>query len=401
MSSQSNTNNMPMADSSTTPLPNKQPKQVPPKDLENNDSADTNLFNPNAEPIDILYEWDEELIKRNYVLKKPFILRGTQHMWPASQWSFDYLRDNYGSFKSSAVSCWRREKTSSSYFMQNILNETNMTFQQFFDEHFDKGHAEWAIKEDGDFFEEHPALKDAVPFAQVYAGANPLEASIKTPHLWIGPKNNVTGLHADLYEWNMNFQIQGRKLWKFYSPVDEPYLYMQTKVALAGGHYSHMDVFRPDMDKYPLFVHATEYQCIVEPGDIVYIPYRWWHAVYSLDTTLGVNFIVGDNIRVWSTYLEFARLAFMSGDFLWMLAKIPHFSAELWLVVQKLLLSKEGLAALSFVAVVGHLLLAGGNVHPIHVILLAVGMVSLVGSRVASSCGGVMRPAASGLKNSD
>ena len=47
-----------------------------------------------------------------------------------------------------------------------------------------------------------------------------------------------------------------------------------------------------DLERYPLYrvAERQRMELILEPGDALYIPALWWHAVESLDTTVSVNF---------------------------------------------------------------------------------------------------------------
>ena len=42
---------------------------------------------------------------------------------------------------------------------------------------------------------------------------------------------------------------------------------------------------------YPYFWEnaPTRYACVLEPGDLLYIPKHWWHHVRSLETAASVN----------------------------------------------------------------------------------------------------------------
>ena len=52
-----------------------------------------------------------------------------------------------------------------------------------------------------------------------------------------------------------------------------------------------VDLAAPDLARFPRFAAAatTALETTLEPGDAIYIPYCWWHAVQSLDS---VNVLV-------------------------------------------------------------------------------------------------------------
>ena len=42
--------------------------------------------------------------------------------------------------------------------------------------------------------------------------------------------------------------------------------------------------------EYPnLLQIPTIYETVLYPGDVLFIPAKWWHAVRSLDTSISVN----------------------------------------------------------------------------------------------------------------
>lgn len=51
-----------------------------------------------------------------------------------------------------------------------------------------------------------------------------------------------------------------------------------------------VDVEAPDLSKFADFAKATYVECILEPGDMLYIPPRYWHYVRSLEISLSVSF---------------------------------------------------------------------------------------------------------------
>lgn len=54
-------------------------------------------------------------------------------------------------------------------------------------------------------------------------------------------------------------------------------------------HMSAMRVFPPDLTVYPLFASAVYAEVLLEPGDMLYIPCRWWHWVTSYDRNIALS----------------------------------------------------------------------------------------------------------------
>lgn len=51
-----------------------------------------------------------------------------------------------------------------------------------------------------------------------------------------------------------------------------------------------MELHSVDRDRFPLYQKATPFKCIVEPGDLLYIPAYWWHSLLTLQTSISVNY---------------------------------------------------------------------------------------------------------------
>jgi ribosomal protein L16 Arg81 hydroxylase len=51
-----------------------------------------------------------------------------------------------------------------------------------------------------------------------------------------------------------------------------------------------VDVDVPDTEQFPLFASLDHWDCILEPGDMLFIPPKWWHYVKSLTVSFSVSF---------------------------------------------------------------------------------------------------------------
>ena len=106
------------------------------------------------------------------------------------------------------------------------------------------------------------------------------------PRFWLGPAGTVTPLHCD-YDDNLFAQIWGSKRIILAPPHHDAFLYPNEANAILFG--SPFDPEAPDFDKYPLARQATMIECIVHPGDMLYVPAGWYHQVRALTFSLSSN----------------------------------------------------------------------------------------------------------------
>jgi len=106
------------------------------------------------------------------------------------------------------------------------------------------------------------------------------------PRFWLGPAGTVTPLHCD-YDDNIFAQVWGRKRITLVPPHHEDFLYVREANPVLFG--SPFDPESPDFERFPLARQALPVECIVEPGELLYVPAGWYHQVRSLSFSLSVN----------------------------------------------------------------------------------------------------------------
>lgn len=114
--------------------------------------------------------------------------------------------------------------------------------------------------------------------------AAPLVDPSVVPRLWLGNAIRVA-THYDLME-NVGVVIAGRRRFTLFPPDQIANLYMgPLELTPAGTPISLVDPAAPDLQRFPRFVEAMAVAetALLEPGDAIYIPFHWWHAVDSLD----------------------------------------------------------------------------------------------------------------------
>jgi len=80
-------------------------------------------------------------------------------------------------------------------------------------------------------------------------------------------------------------QIYGRKKFVIFSPEQKPYLYLQPN----SRNHSQVNVENPDLQKFPLYAKATPTTFVLEAGELLFVPSRWWHATKILTPSISVS----------------------------------------------------------------------------------------------------------------
>jgi len=106
------------------------------------------------------------------------------------------------------------------------------------------------------------------------------------PRFWLGPAGTVTPLHCD-YDDNIFAQVWGRKRITLVPPHHEEFLYVREANPVLFG--SPFDPESPDFERFPLARQALPVECIVEAGELLYVPAGWYHQVRSLGFSQSVN----------------------------------------------------------------------------------------------------------------
>ncbi|MCP4380580.1 MAG: hypothetical protein GY798_04030 [Hyphomicrobiales bacterium] len=90
--------------------------------------------------------------------------------------------------------------------------------------------------------------------------------------------------------YNIFINIAGRKKWTIIPPEDTYFMY---PLISSSGAYFTSSTHSPRQDtlpRFPLYPYATRFEVVLEPGDILFNPPWWWHAVENLtDETVAVS----------------------------------------------------------------------------------------------------------------
>jgi hypothetical protein len=112
----------------------------------------------------------------------------------------------------------------------------------------------------------------------------PLLDSRHTPRAWMSNRSMVAA-HFDNYQ-NIAGVVSGSRRFTVFPPEQVRNLYVGPLLKTPGGSpISVVDLRAPDFEKFPKFREAlaSAQEATLTPGDAIYIPILWWHAVESLE----------------------------------------------------------------------------------------------------------------------
>ena len=137
-----------------------------------------------------------------------------------------------------------------------------------------------------------------------------------------GPGGNFPILHWDgMSTHAFLMQIAGIKQYWVWPPSDSEYMYPVDAPNMS----PIRDIEHPDLDRYPLFARARATTFTLHPGELLFVPSRWWHTarILSPSITVSTNVLNESN---WENFTEDMQRHSGAAS---RLVKSIYFSAEL------------------------------------------------------------------------
>ena len=100
-------------------------------------------------------------------------------------------------------------------------------------------------------------------------------------------------MHYDTQE-NYHWCLYGTKYFLLFSPDDHKHLYLNEASECEGSTTTPNYILEKkfDYEKYPLLKNIKPYFAAVRKNELLYIPDRWVHHVYTFNNTYCKNFWV-------------------------------------------------------------------------------------------------------------
>ncbi|XP_014364901.2 bifunctional peptidase and arginyl-hydroxylase JMJD5 [Papilio machaon] len=230
--------------------------------------------------IDVLNCPSMETFFRDYILKeRPAILENCINHWPAlEKWKDQNYFIKLAGLRTVAIEL-------GSDYTKSEWTQKLMTLEEFIKNYMFNTDGPVGYLAQYQLFDHIPELKLDItePEYCCFSDTNePVDIMA-----WYGPKGTLSPLHYDAKR-NLLAQVIGKKHMFLFSPNDTDYLYPHDSQLLH--NTAQVDPRKPDLEKYPKYKEVKPYYCTLSPGQMLFIPPKWWHCVESLSISFSVSF---------------------------------------------------------------------------------------------------------------
>lgn len=211
---------------------------------------------------------------------RPAVITGAIDHWPAmKRWSLDYFKERWGSRRLPVHVVQGRDMV----LDERIgVHRRDLTVSELIDAlHARDGETRYRLR--AQTLDDFPGIAGDVEIPSYCRGALDLRLNS-----WIAGADALTPMHWDMPQ-NLMAQVVGTKRFVLFPPSETGRLYPYPMFS-ATAQFSQVNPDRPDFERFPRYRHARPMECTLGPGDMLFIPSRWWHYVESPTVTISVNF---------------------------------------------------------------------------------------------------------------
>ncbi|XP_059199492.1 tRNA wybutosine-synthesizing protein 5 isoform X3 [Centropristis striata] len=231
------------------------------------------------EAVPIFTEVNKDVFLREiYPERRPAVLRGVCLGPCLQKWTVEYLGQRGGDKESSQLHLFIHRTLPFKEFVKRASEKKHTDFFLCEDEsYYLRSLGEDVRKEPADLSKQFADLAEDFHIPQFFETDQFFSSVFRISscglQLWT---------HYDVMD-NLLAQVTGTKRVVLYSPQDALHLY------LSGDKSEVLDIDSPDLNRFPQFVKAKRYECVLEPGDLLFIPALWFHNTLALQFGVGVN----------------------------------------------------------------------------------------------------------------
>ena len=222
-----------------------------------------------------------EFEERFLVPHRPVVITGLMEDWPTlTTWTNEYLKEKAGH---RTIPISRAHAGVHLYDPKTrVFDRTPMRFADFLDR--------VTSNTGGELYAAactiRPKLPDLWPDVRFPPFIDPKR--YQQVNLWLGPGDNYSPLHYDASE-NFLTQVRGRKQVLLCPPDQIAKLY-PFPFDYECHYVSQVDVTAPDLARFPAYERVERSLLELAPGEMLFIPFFWWHAMWGIEENMSVNY---------------------------------------------------------------------------------------------------------------
>lgn len=218
----------------------------------------------------------------------PLLVRGWMADWEAlSAWDFDFFKTRYGGDPIAIAAGDGRAPidTTIAEYVDYLLDRPGGVRLKEAERRLDRGMPLYCLSYKP--FRDHPELWNDCTLPPFVADWWPFfHPAFRAAHfpkdqgwVFLAAAGSVAGLHQDSHHtitWLA--QVRGRKHYRLYAPEDAEQVYLGA-----------VDPMRPDRDRHPRFREVTGRDCVLSPGEMLFLPPDWWHHAVAVEDSITVS----------------------------------------------------------------------------------------------------------------
>lgn len=241
----------------------------------------TNRLHPASNVVERRHRLSrDEFLREYYSTNRPVIITGMMDDWPAMRrWSLDDFAERFGDRE---VDVQMNRDADANYEIQKERFTRRVPFGEFVRmvREADATNDFYLTANNNSRNRDilHELWDDIVEFPEYLRDDMPGHR-----FFWLGPAGTVTPFHHDLTN-NFMAQVIGRKLVKIAPSWDIPLMRNHLHV------FSQVDGRITPADPDPPFERPQILECILHPGEILFLPIGCLHYVQGLDISVTVSF---------------------------------------------------------------------------------------------------------------
>jgi hypothetical protein len=248
--------------------------------MSRNTNALTTPCLADVRPVERITSLSRDEFRAHYLAaSRPVVVTGGVRQWPAvQQWTLESLVERLG--ERPVIVGLSTDGVFNYDLEASRINYVSMPFSAAAARLLDRNAREVA------YIMQRPVELELDELMRDVSPPDMLTGELSWPHFWAGGAGVATPLHWDNLQ-NLYGQIIGRKRFLLAAPDDLDKLYPYP----ASARFAHISYANPDdPEPWPRIQDVSWLECVVEPGDLLFLPAFWWHHVRSLDVAVSVNY---------------------------------------------------------------------------------------------------------------